>query len=228
MRKLTAILALLLASLVLSPAAMATTSKPSAVEQSAEKKKKVTKAKTCRNFVECLKANGKRTAAGSGTKKSKAKGSRDQSTAEVVSWDKAGKYAPGSIVVSTRDRLLYFVIDGGKARRYRVGVGKEGFQWSGTSKVVAKTEWPTWRPPEAMIAREAEKGHKLPDVMEGGPANPMGARAMYIGGTLFRIHGTNNPGSIGGFVSSGCIRMMNTDVIELYGKVKIGARVYVY
>lgn len=228
MQKFTVILAFFMASLMLSPATMAATGKPSAVEQSTVKKKKVAKAKICSSWVECLKGKGKPRVASAGTKKSKLKNAGDRSTAEVVNWDKAGKYAPGSIVVSTRERLLYLVLDGDKARRYRVGVGKEGFQWSGNSRIAAKAEWPTWRPLAAMIAREAEKGIKLPEVMQGGPGNPLGARAMYLGGTLYRIHGTNNPGSIGGFVSSGCIRMMNTDVIELYNKVKIGARVYVY
>jgi lipoprotein-anchoring transpeptidase ErfK/SrfK len=116
----------------------------------------------------------------------------------------------------------------GKARRYKVGVGREGFQWSGNSRIVNKAEWPTWRPPATMIAREAAKGHYLPEMMEGGPENPLGARALYIGGSLYRIHGTNNAASIGGAVSSGCIRMMNTDVIDLYDRVKVGAKVYVY
>jgi len=107
-------------------------------------------------------------------------------------------------------------------------VGREGFQWSGNSTIVSKAEWPTWRPPQEMIQREAAKGHMLPPEMAGGPENPLGARAMYIGGKIYRIHGTNSPGSIGTAASSGCIRMMNADVIELYGKVKIGARVYVY
>jgi lipoprotein-anchoring transpeptidase ErfK/SrfK len=226
MRKLTAIVAIVAAGLFLSPAAIAATGKAAAVEQGT-KKKKVAK-RQCRTFVECLKSSPRKAKATRSVKKGKSKSVADQSTAEVVSWDKAGKYSPGSIVVSTRDRLLYLVMDSGKARRYSVGVGKEGFQWSGNSKIVAKAEWPTWRPPAAMIAREAEKGHILPEMMEGGPGNPLGARALYIGGTLFRIHGTNNPGSIGGNVSSGCIRMMNTDVIELYSKVKVGARVYVY
>ncbi len=226
MRKLTAILAILLAGFLMTPVVQAATGKATTVEQGATKKKKVAK-KQCRTFIECLNAKPRSTSARN-SKKGKTKGAADQSTAEVVSWDKAGKYSPGSIVVSTRERLLYYVLENGKARRYRVGVGKEGFQWSGNSKIVAKTEWPTWRPPSAMIAREAAKGHILPEEMKGGPNNPMGARALYIGGTLYRIHGTNNPGSIGGNVSSGCIRMMNTDVIELYGKVKVGARVYVY
>jgi lipoprotein-anchoring transpeptidase ErfK/SrfK len=131
-------------------------------------------------------------------------------------------------VVSTPERALYLVTGPGEARRYRVGVGREGFQWSGTSSIVSKAEWPTWRPPEQMIRREAAKGHHLPSVMAGGPENPLGARALYIGGKIYRIHGTNAPGSIGGAVSSGCIRMMNADVIELYERVEIGAKVYVY
>ena len=148
-------------------------------------------------------------------------------TGEDIDWAPASKYAVGSIIVSTPERALYFVTGPGEARRYKVGVGREGFQWSGTSTIVSKAEWPTWRPPAEMIKREAAKGHMLPDEMEGGPENPLGARALYIGGKIYRIHGTNAPGSIGGAVSSGCIRMMNTDVIELYDRVKIGAKVYV-
>lgn len=224
MRKLTAVLALVLAGLFITPAAPAATGKPSAVEQ-AVKKKKLAK-KQCRTFIECLKGSKPRSTAARATKKGKAVA--DRPTAEVVAWKNAGKYSPGSIIVSTNERTLYYVLGDGKARRYKVGVGKEGFQWSGNSRIVAKAEWPTWRPPAAMIKREAEKGNILPEVMEGGPENPLGARALYIGGTLYRIHGTNNPGSIGGFVSSGCIRMMNADVIELYKNVKIGTRIYVY
>jgi lipoprotein-anchoring transpeptidase ErfK/SrfK len=152
----------------------------------------------------------------------------DMSTAENVSWAPAAKYPAGSIVVQTPERALYLVLGDGKARRYKVGVGRDGFQWSGNSRIVNKAEWPTWRPPQVMIEREAAKGHFLPDVMEGGPDNPLGARAMYIGGTMYRIHGTNNAGSIGGAVSSGCIRMMNTDVVDLYDRVKVGASVHVY
>lgn len=152
----------------------------------------------------------------------------DRQTVEVVSWDEAARYAPGTIVVKTPERALYLVEGNGKARRYKVGVGREGFQWSGRSSIVSKAEWPTWRPPAAMIAREAAKGHHLPEVMEGGPDNPLGARALYIGGTLYRIHGTNNAASIGGAVSSGCIRMMNADVIDLYDRVRIGAKVHVF
>ena len=152
----------------------------------------------------------------------------DYATAEDVSWSPGSKYAPGSIVVRTPERSLYLVLGDGQARRYKVGVGREGFQWSGNSKIIGKAQWPTWRPPQVMIEREAAKGHMLPDVMEGGPENPLGARAMYIGGTMYRIHGTNNAASIGGAVSSGCIRMMNTDVVDLYDRVRVGARVYVY
>jgi lipoprotein-anchoring transpeptidase ErfK/SrfK len=155
-------------------------------------------------------------------------GGDDYETADVVNWNGGGKYAPGSIVVRTPERALYLVMGDGKARRYKVGVGREGFQWSGNSRISGKAEWPTWRPPQVMIEREAAKGHYLPEVMEGGPENPLGARALYLGGTLFRIHGTNNASSIGGAVSSGCIRMMNTDVVDLYDRVQIGARVYVY
>jgi hypothetical protein len=143
---------------------------------------------------------------------------------------------PGAMAINMRlacswcapERALYLVMGDGKARRYKVGVGREGFQWSGNSRIVNKAEWPTWRPPQVMIDREAAKGHFLPTEMEGGPENPLGARALYIGGTMFRIHGTNNAASIGGAVSSGCIRMMNTDVIDLYDRVKVGAKVYVY
>ncbi|MBL8905284.1 MAG: L,D-transpeptidase [Rhizobiales bacterium] len=151
----------------------------------------------------------------------------DRQTRSTVAWKEA-KYAPGTIIVKTPERALYYVLPDGKALRYDVGVGKEGFQWSGNSKIVMKKEWPSWRPPQQMIEREAAKGHIIPEFMEGGPDNPLGARAMYIGGTLFRIHGTNNAASIGGAVSSGCIRMMNADVIDLYDRVKVGSRVYVY
>ncbi len=182
--------------------------------------------KECGSFLQCL-FGKKHTGAVGGTITKKSVG-RDYQTAKVMSWNEASKYAPGSIVVNTPERSLYFVLGDGKAKRYKVGVGREGFQWSGSSRIVAKQEWPDWRPPPQMIKREAAKGHKIPAYMAGGPANPLGARAMYIGGTIYRIHGTNNAASIGGAVSSGCIRMMNSDVIELYEKVKVGARVYVY
>jgi lipoprotein-anchoring transpeptidase ErfK/SrfK len=145
----------------------------------------------------------------------------------VVAFDKAS-YTPGSIIVRTPERALYYVLPEGQAIRYRVGVGREGFQWSGTSSIVRKEEWPSWTPPQRMIEREAAKGITIPAYMEGGPKNPLGARALYIGGTLYRIHGTNNARTIGGAVSSGCIRMLNRDVVDLYDRVKVGARVYVY
>jgi lipoprotein-anchoring transpeptidase ErfK/SrfK len=145
----------------------------------------------------------------------------------TVSWSDS-KYPAGSLVVKTPERALYLVQPNGQAIRYRVGVGKEGFQWSGNARISAKKEWPSWTPPQEMIEREALKGRTIPDFMEGGPGNPLGARALYIGGTIYRVHGTNNEGSIGGAVSSGCIRMMNADVIDLYSRVKVGARIYVY
>ncbi|MGF7160451.1 lipoprotein-anchoring transpeptidase ErfK/SrfK [Rhodoligotrophos appendicifer] len=131
---------------------------------------------------------------------------------------------PGSIVVETGERALYYVLPGGEAIRYSIGVGRQGFQWSGAHKVSRKAEWPTWTPPAEMRRRQPG----LPITMAGGPNNPLGARALYIGSTLYRIHGTNDARSIGLAMSSGCIRMMNNDVIDLYERVKIGARVYVY
>ncbi|HEY0120203.1 MAG TPA: L,D-transpeptidase [Rhizobium sp.] len=134
---------------------------------------------------------------------------------------------PGSIVIDTNNRFLYLVMDGGRARRYGVGVGKPGFEWAGAHTVTRKQEWPDWTPPSEMVAREAAKGHYLPARMDGGEANPLGARAMYLGSTLYRIHGTNAPWSIGSAVSSGCIRLRNEDVIDLYNRVKVGTRVVV-
>jgi lipoprotein-anchoring transpeptidase ErfK/SrfK len=137
------------------------------------------------------------------------------------------KYKPGTIVIDTNNRFLYLVMDGGKARRYGVGVGKPGFEWAGEHKITRKAEWPDWHPPAEMIEREAAKGHFLPASMDGGEANPLGARAMYLGSTLYRIHGTNAPWTIGFGVSSGCIRMRNEDVVDLYERVKVGTRVIV-
>lgn len=134
---------------------------------------------------------------------------------------------PGTIVIDTNNRFLYLVEGNGMARRYGVGVGKPGFEWAGAHKVTRKAEWPDWRPPSEMIAREAAKGHYLPAHMEGGPANPLGARAMYLGSTLYRIHGTNAPWTIGYAVSSGCIRLRNEDVVDLYERVKVGTKVIV-
>jgi lipoprotein-anchoring transpeptidase ErfK/SrfK len=177
----------------------------------------------CGSFFECLFNTRRvtRTSFPSGS------GISDRTTRSTVSFDES-KYTPGSIIIRTPERALYYVLPGGKALRYKVGVGKQGFQWSGNSKIAMKKEWPDWRPPAVMIAREAAKGNDIPDYMEGGPNNPLGARAMYISGTMFRIHGTNNAASIGGAVSSGCIRMMNSDVIDLYERVAVGSRVYVY
>lgn len=191
-----------------------------------EKKKSQTASarRDCDGFLDCLFGNKPRRGV---QQASAGKAARDVPTGEDIDWAPASSYAPGSIVVKTPERALYLVTGPGEARRYKVGVGREGFQWSGTSSIVSKAEWPTWRPPQAMIEREAAKGHHLPAQMEGGPENPLGARALYIGGSIYRIHGTNAPGSIGGAVSSGCIRMMNSDVIELYDRVKIGAKVFV-
>jgi lipoprotein-anchoring transpeptidase ErfK/SrfK len=135
--------------------------------------------------------------------------------------------APGSILIKTRERKLYLVLPNGQALQYPVGVGRQGFTWSGRNRVSRKAEWPDWRPPQVMIRREAKKGHYLPDMMEGGPDNPLGARALYIGSTEYRIHGTTQPWSIGRAVSSGCIRMLNEHVIDLYDRVTIGATVVV-
>lgn len=134
---------------------------------------------------------------------------------------------PGSVLVRTAERKLYFILPGGQAIMYRVGVGREGFSWAGSNYISRKAEWPSWRPPAVMISREAENGHIIPAFMPGGPDNPLGARALYIGNTEFRIHGTTQPWSIGHAVSSGCIRMLNEHVIDLYNRVEVGARVVV-
>lgn len=140
-----------------------------------------------------------------------------------------GDYKPGSIIIRTSERKLYFVETEGRAVRYGIGVGREGFQWGGVSYVSRKKEWPDWRPPAEMIKREKEQnGRDIPAFMPGGPDNPLGARALYLGSTLYRIHGTNESYTIGGAVSSGCIRMRNSDVIDLYKRVAVGAKVYVY
>ncbi|MFK8253766.1 L,D-transpeptidase [Ancylobacter terrae] len=131
--------------------------------------------------------------------------------------------APGTIVIDTGQRFLYLVQGDGKALRYGVGVGREGFEWSGVEKISRKAEWPDWRPPAEMLARRPD----LPRHMPGGPDNPLGARALYLGGTLYRIHGSNEPQTIGMAVSSGCIRMRNDDVIDLYDRVGVGTTVRV-
>jgi lipoprotein-anchoring transpeptidase ErfK/SrfK len=141
------------------------------------------------------------------------------------------KHRPGTIIISTSERKLYFVLAGGKAIVYGVGVGRAGFSWSGSANIARKAQWPDWRPPKEMIAREKERGREIPVFVEGGINNPLGARALYLyqGGrdTLYRIHGTNAPHTIGLAVSSGCIRMLNDEVIDLYKRVKLGARVVV-
>jgi lipoprotein-anchoring transpeptidase ErfK/SrfK len=131
--------------------------------------------------------------------------------------------APGTIIIDTPNTYLYFVLGSGKAIRYGVGVGREGFTWSGVKTVERKSEWPDWLPPADMLARQPY----LPRFMAGGPGNPLGARAMYLSGSVYRIHGTNKPSSIGQHVSSGCIRMLNEDVIDLYGRTQIGTKVVV-
>ncbi|HVY56350.1 MAG TPA: L,D-transpeptidase [Xanthobacteraceae bacterium] len=131
--------------------------------------------------------------------------------------------APGTIIIDTPNTYLYFVLGNGKAVRYGIGVGREGFTWSGVRTIERKAEWPDWVPPPEMLHRQPY----LPRFMAGGPGNPLGARAMYLAGTVYRIHGTNQPQTIGGRVSSGCIRMTNEDVKDLYARVKIGTKVIV-
>ena len=131
--------------------------------------------------------------------------------------------APGTVIIDTPHTYLYLVLGGGQAMRYGIGVGRDGFTWSGTQSVTRKAEWPDWTPPPEMIARQPY----LPRHMAGGPGNPLGARAMYLGGTIYRIHGTNQPATIGTHVSSGCIRLTNQDVIDLYARVNVGAKVIV-
>ncbi|MBR1249696.1 L,D-transpeptidase [Bradyrhizobium sp. AUGA SZCCT0169] len=137
--------------------------------------------------------------------------------------DYHGKEGVGTIVVDTPNKFLFLVQGDGKALRYGIGVGRPGFTWSGVKTISAKKEWPAWTPPPEMLARRPD----LPRHMEGGPQNPLGARAMYLGSTLYRIHGSNEPWTIGTNVSSGCIRMRNEDVIDLYGRVGVGAKVVV-
>lgn len=134
-----------------------------------------------------------------------------------------GPHKAGTIVIDTNERFLYLVQRDGTARRYGVGVGKPGFEWAGTHKVTRKAEWPDWRPPAEMRKRRPD----LPKFMPGGPENPLGARALYLGSTLYRIHGSNQPWTIGHAVSSGCIRMRNQDVKDLYERVPTGATVHV-
>jgi lipoprotein-anchoring transpeptidase ErfK/SrfK len=137
--------------------------------------------------------------------------------------DYHGPEKPGTVIINTPERLLYLIQSDGKALRYGIGVGRPGFTWAGVKTVTMKKEWPDWRPPDEMLRRKPE----LPHFMPGGPENPLGARALYLGDTLYRIHGSNEPWTIGTQVSSGCIRMRNEDVIDLYNRVPVGARVIV-
>lgn len=137
--------------------------------------------------------------------------------------DYASRQPPGTVIVDTKNTFLYLVLNDTQAMRYGIGVGREGFTWSGEQTVARKTEWPDWRPPADMLVRQPY----LPRFMAGGPTNPLGARAMYLGETEYRIHGTNKPETIGKQVSSGCIRLTNDDVTDLYERVKVGAKVIV-
>ena len=130
---------------------------------------------------------------------------------------------PGTIIISTAERHLYLVQPGGRAIRYGIGVGRDGFQWQGLLSITKKAEWPDWTPPPEMIARQPY----LPRFMAGGPGNPLGARAMYLGATVYRIHGTNQPFTIGTAISSGCFRLVNADVTDLYDRVPVGTKVVV-
>jgi lipoprotein-anchoring transpeptidase ErfK/SrfK len=135
----------------------------------------------------------------------------------------SGRYGAGTIVISTAERRLYYTLGNGQAIQYAVGVGRPGFEWSGTKTITMKREWPDWRPPAQMLRRRPD----LPRYMSGGINNPLGARAMYLGGSLYRIHGSNEPETIGQAVSSGCIRMTNEDVVDLYSRTRVGTRVVV-
>ena len=140
---------------------------------------------------------------------------------QIVSY--ATREAPGTIIIDTPNTYLYYVLGGGQAIRYGIGVGRDGFTWSGVQSITKKAEWPDWTPPPEMIARQPY----LPRQMAGGPGNPLGARAMYLGGTVYRIHGTNAPQTIGTHISSGCIRLTNQDVSDLYSRVNVGTKVIV-
>ncbi len=137
--------------------------------------------------------------------------------------DYSGPERPGTIVIDTPEKFLFLVLPHGRAIRYGVGVGRPGFEWAGVKSITRKAEWPGWTPPPEMMLRRPD----LPSHMDGGPGNPLGARALYLGSSMYRIHGTNEPSTIGQNVSSGCIRMMNEDVIDLYDRVRVGAKVIV-
>jgi lipoprotein-anchoring transpeptidase ErfK/SrfK len=145
----------------------------------------------------------------------------DQFRRQEVAYDT--REAPGTVVIDTPNKFLYLVEPDGRALRYGVGVGRPGFSWAGVKQISRKAEWPGWTPPPEMLLRRPD----LPRHMDGGIGNPLGARALYLGSSMYRIHGTNEPWTIGQNVSSGCIRMMNDDVIDLYGRVKVGTRVIV-
>ncbi len=140
---------------------------------------------------------------------------------QMVRYD--GREAPGTVIIDTSNTYLYLVQPGGRALRYGIGVGREGFTWSGVQTITRKAEWPNWIPPAEMIQRQPY----LPRFMAGGPGNPLGARAMYLGETVYRIHGTNDPSTIGHRVSSGCIRLTNEDVSDLYSRINVGTKVVV-
>jgi len=150
-------------------------------------------------------------------------GGRGSSSIRRQTVNFAGSYAPGTIYINTAERRLYLVLGGGQALQYGIGVGRDGFRWSGTHRITAKKEWPSWTPPSQMLARRPD----LPRHMKGGIDNPLGARAMYLGSTLYRIHGSNEPETIGQAVSSGCFRMTNDDVTDLYSRVSVGTTVIV-
>ena len=135
----------------------------------------------------------------------------------------ASNEAPGTVIIDTPHTVLYYVLGNGKAIRYGIGVGRQGFTWAGVKQIERKAEWPDWIPPQEMVERQPY----LPRFVAGGPGNPLGARAMYLGGTVYRIHGTNDPTTIGKHVSSGCIRLTNDDVTDLYNRVQVGAKVVV-
>jgi lipoprotein-anchoring transpeptidase ErfK/SrfK len=146
---------------------------------------------------------------------------RERFRRQIVAYN--ANEAPGTIVIDTPNTYLYYVLGGGRAIRYGIGVGREGFTWSGVQSIARKQEWPDWHPPAEMIARQPY----LPRMMAGGPGNPLGARAMYLGNSLYRIHGTNAPDTIGQRVSSGCIRLTNQDITDLFNRVTIGTKVVV-
>ena len=173
-------------------------------------------ARCCRRWIRSSRCAGRR-------KRSTPRSDRLDPKYEKQVVEYHGRESPGTIVIDTPNKFLFLVQGDGKALRYGVGVGRPGFTWSGVKTVSAKKEWPAWTPPPEMLARRPD----LPRHMEGGPQNPLGARAMYLGSSLYRIHGSNEPWTIGTNVSSGCIRMRNEDVIDLYGRVGVGARVVV-